>query len=89
MVLEMDVGGWMNADMKNGALVCNFGTSSLLKSPCVYLFNIHLKPSTINTTTPKPFKNKDAVRKNKCAQLTVHSAFRLMGKYLLYLVCLP
>lgn len=74
--------GWLNECWyeKLRALVCNFGILSWLKSSCVYLFNIHLEPGTINSAPPKPFKNKEPVRKIKCEQLTQHSAFRLIWK---------
>lgn len=76
--------GWLDECWyeKWRALVCNFGILSWLKSSCVYLLNIHLEPGTMNSTPQKPFKNKKPVRKTKCEQLTEHSAFRLIWKYL-------
>lgn len=68
----------MNADVTNGALVCNFAILSQLKCSSVYLFNIHLKPSAVNTATPQPFPDKEAVRRNKCQRLAEHCALGLI-----------
>lgn len=75
--------GWLDECWyeKWRALNCNFGILSLLKSSCVYLFNIHPGPGSINSAPPKPFKNKKPVRRTKCEQLTERSAFGLMWKY--------
>lgn len=86
----MDVGGWLDECWyEKWALVCNFGILSLLESSCVYLFNIHLEPGTINSAAQNPFKNKKPVRRTKCEQLTEHSAFRLIWKYLLCPLACP
>lgn len=75
--------GWLDECWyeKWRALNCNFGILSVLKSSCVYLFNIHPGPGSINSAPPKPFKNKKPVRRTKCEQLTERSAFGLMWKY--------
>lgn len=68
--LEMVVFSWMDADSRNGGLL--FATLlclSLLKSPHVNLFNIHLEPATVNSARPEPFKNKKAFRRTRCELL--------------------